>query len=66
MVARTGAQMAYEVFNESTGEVFAVANTREEAEARADIFCASYRDVAWIDDNDGRGPCKLSNSIRVF
>lgn len=23
-------------------------------------------DVAWIDDNDGRGPVKLSNSIRCF
>ncbi len=23
-------------------------------------------DIAWVDDNDGRGPCKLSNSIRCF
>ncbi len=23
-------------------------------------------DIAWIDDNDGRGPCKLSNSVRCF
>ena len=23
-------------------------------------------DVAWVDDNDGRGPVKLSNSVRCF
>jgi hypothetical protein len=33
-------------------------------------FClddpAPFVDVAWIDDSDGRGPVKLSNSIRCF
>ena len=27
---------------------------------------APFVDVAWIDDNNGMGPCKLSNSVRCF
>ena len=29
------------------------------------VFTAPV-DVAWVDDNDGRGPVKLSNSVRCF